>query len=277
MKTSWIVIVLGAISAVNGAHGFDIAPPHGMCALGRIAELRLVEPNRWLIEISDVKVLLQSSAFARARSRETLLQHPTEVTLDILTGLGGVLVSPEPEWVGRLALFSAIEGNGIFGVPNLASPLSPNGTSFAVIASDQTQTINAIEHIARILNLTNFVDQQQQLIAFVESSAEPLFLRRCSMQQLARIGRAEPDLHPDTRTQLLKWRNHEQLIPELRVYADEVLVDTSPRTYQWSEERLIFLRGLKEAPDMSPEVRHKLTRCLSNAERLKSLAEPAKQ
>lgn len=270
------MIAVAVLSAADLAQGFDFVPSQGICALGQIADLRQAGPNRWMIEMTDIRILLQNSELGKTLSSEASVKIPARMTLNLLTGLGGVLVSPQPQWVGRLALFSGIGGDGVFTVPNVPLPLSPNGASFVVFASDEVPTIRWIEQIADILKLTNSAVRLQRLIELVESPAEPLFLRRFSLQQVARIGVAKSEFDIETRTQLLKWRDSQQLIPELRAYADEVLVDYSPRTYQWSEERLMFLRKLRDVPDLSAVVRNTVIRRIDEVQRLKASATPAK-
>ena len=258
MKTLWMTI-LAMCTSISLAQEFDFVPPHGMCALGRVTHVEQTGPNRWSVEVIDVRVLLRNSESRNEFSGEADTSSTSNVTLDIITGLGGILVSPTPEWVGRPVLFCGIKGNGAFAVPNLPLSLSPSGASFAVFASEQEDAIVSIEEAASILSMTNSVARMQHMAESVESSKTPLFLKKFYIQQIAQIGSKE------SASKLREWRDGQQLTPKLRLCVDEALVNHSPQNYQWSQERMSFLRNLQETSNLSPENVNVVTQRISAA------------
>lgn len=273
MKTMWMTVLV-ACTSISLAQGFDFVPPRGICALGRVTLVEQTGPNRWSIEVTDVRVLLRNSESGTDFSGGADTSSPSNVTLDIITGLGGILVSPIPEWVGRPALFCGIKGNGAFAVPNLPLPLSPSGASFVVFASQQEDAIVSIEEAASILNTTNSVARLQHLVDSIESSTVPTFLKKFYIQQIAQIGSKESEQNRDIRRKLSEWRDGQQLTPELRLCVDEALINHSPRNYQWSQERILFLRNLQERSNLSPENANVVTRRINAAQELESSDSP---
>jgi hypothetical protein len=282
MKTPWIAVMLAALGAADLARAqvdFHSAREIGICALGRIVEVRQGEPdpNPWAIEVTDVRILWRGAACSETAVKGICVKAPAKVTLSLTTGLGGVLVEPQPGWVGRLALFMVTEYKGAYGVSGFGLPLSPDGKSFVVFASDQASTVRSIEQAAQILDLTDLVAQRRRLKELAESPTEPLFLRSFAVGEFAWIAREGSRVNPEARSQLRKWRDDRRFAPELRVYADEELGDASPRAYLWSGERLSFLRKLKDAPEASSEVGRHVARRIEEAERSKASAVPKKE
>jgi hypothetical protein len=279
MKRLWIAVMLAALGAVDLARAYSL---HSMgegsiCALGRIVEVRQAGPNQWAIDVTDVRILWRGSVSGETAASGICAKAPAKVTLTLHTGVGGVLVEPQSEWVGRLALFMVGEYKGLYSVQGFPLPLSPDGKSFVVFASDQASTVRSIEPAAQILNVTDLVAQRRRLKELAESPTEPLFLRSFAVGQFAWIAHEGPRVNPEARSQLLKWRDSRRFVPELRVHVDRELVGASPRAYLWSGERLGFLRKLKDAPEASSEVRRHVALRIEEAERSKASAVPKKE
>jgi hypothetical protein len=273
MKILWAMALVWC-ATINLARGIDRVPAQSLCALGRIDRVEQTGPNLWLIEVKEVRMLFRSAELHDDLSTTTADNGPTNITLRLITGLGGVLVSPTTEWVGHSVLFSGRKNNGDFTVPNRPLPVSPNGASFAVFDSDEDPAIVSIEETARILKKTNTTVRLQHLVESVESSTVPTFLKRFSIQQIAQTEGKEPEHSSEIRSKLLEWRDGQRLAPELRLFVDDTLVNHSPRTYQWSKERLLFLRSLRDTPNLSPENANVVARRINVAEVLKSSGLP---
>jgi hypothetical protein len=249
--------------------------PNGICAIGTIAEYSEKGPNHWTIEITNAKVLLQDLTPSE-KPLQAAAKISAKITINLVTGLGsGIILSPEEDWIGRTVLFSATPDNDIYTVASFPLfALSPKGP-FAVFTRDEESTISTIEQVAQILRLQSADTQVKELMRLIESETEPQFLRRFSLQQVARTARENPKLKFDLATQLRTWRDNEQFAPELRGFADDTLMENLPPQYASSEERLEFLHKLKDKPGVSEEIKELMKSRIDHVQRLKSSEVPA--
>ena len=269
MKKTLIIITVIVFTTASIVQGSDFAflQTNSFCALGQITELHEDKPGHWSIEITNVRILLQNWQSHETLNSKDFVKNYTNLTVNLISGFGGILLWPERNWIGRTVLFSATEHNGSFTVPGVQLPLSPTGQSFSFV---EEPMIGSIEEVVDILKLNDRTMKLKRMIEFVESPAEPIFLRAFSIQQVAKLGIEKFKLDPDIHTQIKRWRDSKKFIPELRIAADNTLINNSPRTYQWGEERLEFLRELKDEPEISNQMKHKITHSLNEAQRLKS-------
>jgi len=269
---SMVVLSSGVLCAA------DLLPPHGICALGRITNVREIERNQWSIEFSDVHILAQELSADTVAGSEAFASNKTRsMTVSIQTGLGGVLVAPKADWIGRTALFSAIKNAGVYTVPNLLLPLSPNGSSFVVFESDDTETVSFIKEAADILKFTNAVIRSERLVEVVESPTRPLFVRCFAVKQLAQLGIDPSREGMARRKHLFRWRNNDELNPQLRLCVDEVLVDHLPREYQIQTDRLEFLKELEAESELTPIDKKRVSNRLRESQRVKDIVDEAQK
>jgi hypothetical protein len=255
-----IIAAMFMTVATVRASDFDFVPYRGFCAIGRIAQIHEGQ-SQWSIELVGIKILLQNSNVEKMPSKNEIFYFDT--------GLGGVMVDPDSSWIGKMALFSGICKDGKYIIPYFPPlALSPD-LNIAVFDADETSDIQAIEKVVQILKLENNNNRLNGLTEIVESSAKPLFIRRFAIQQVAKMGREAAGFNAAIRLQLLRWREN-RLGPELQVCADEELMNHSPIAYQWSEDRIEFLRKIQNKSEASDYIKAHVSQRLNEAERKKS-------
>ena len=239
-----IVASMVCFYRVSSAQEISHMPSNGFFASGRIEKIHQNGQNNWGIGIADIKVLAQAPDLLWGKDASVTNNAPNKIDLNLLTGLGGILISPDDKWIGLPVVFVAIESQGGFTVSNTRFPLAPNGRGFYVFHPSERSAFQMIEQTIQTLTVTNTTARLKKMIDMVESSTEPRFIRRFCIEHIAEtvFMHSADGLNLDAC--LHKWRDDSAFDPELRIRADEMLITFSPRAYQWSEARFSFLRDL---------------------------------
>jgi hypothetical protein len=226
----------------------DFLPRGGLCALGEVARVEKVGVNRWLVRLGKVRPLFQDRPEAVDR-----VEPGQDLSVVLMTGLGGALVEPGDDWKGRMAIVLTKPFAGEELVSSSALPLAPSGQAFFVFDPGPDPRPEAIVGFADILRLDDPAEQIPRLQQVVEDGRRPIFLRTYAARLVGHLGQDDPVRRAAVAERLARWRDDPKSPPELRMMADDVLVDTSPPAYQWSAARLKFLSAVRDATD-SPKI-----------------------
>jgi hypothetical protein len=240
----WGLIVMSLSPIGNASAGMpDFLPRRGMCGLGRITAYQNTGQNQWTVHMADVQTL-----FEDRRSADDRVKPPGKMTIDMITGLGGVVTLPSDNWIGRVALFVVNRSNGRNTLSTLRLPLAPDGSPFFVFGPEPDQRPEKIREFVKILTLNDAGERLRRLYDVVESREELDFLRSYAAKQVGRIGVQDSSSRKTILQRLARWRDDSELPLGLRLVVDDVLVDISPLSYQWTEARVAFLTGVRDAP-----------------------------
>ena len=173
------------------ATDYDFLAPEGFCALGQVISVHQEVNNDWIVEITNINVLLQNSA-----DNETLPEVPNKITFHLHTGMTGNWEVPNTEWIGRTALFSSRLRDGSYvsvHFPKLS--LSWNQDNFVIFSPEEKRNIQWIEQVANILKMKDSMIRQNRLIELIESAKTPIFIKNFSIGQFAVIGSGKTRVH----------------------------------------------------------------------------------
>lgn len=271
MKNKIIIVFSAILVCTTLCAAEDILPSKGICALGRISNIKEINRNLWNVDLSDIDILAENFVNKSDKPLEGSNFHKIKkMTILLQTGLGGVLVEPESRWVGRTALFLAAEDSGKYTVPNLQLDISPNGYSFVVFEPNDSKIIPYIKDMFDILLLSDDKTKSEKLAQVVKSPTYPVFIRIFAAKQFSQQGlsTSEKDMQ---RQIMVLWRNNEELMPILRLRIDELLVDISPRNYQMQTDRLNFLEEVKGLPSLTLIEARLVSSLLIEARRIREL------
>ncbi|WP_148597242.1 hypothetical protein [Aquisphaera giovannonii] len=231
-------------------------PRGGLRGMGRIAAVRQGGMNRWAIDMDDGQVLREDPTPAAGRGGAG-----SKMTVDLATGLGGLMASPSDGWIGRTALFVGTRRDGRLASPRRNLPLAPDGSSFFVFGPGPDRRPGAVRRLVEVSATADLERRSDQLGRYAGDWSEPPYLRALAVDRLAKIGDPDSPLRRSSRERLYRWRDDRSSPLELRFAADHALVDTSPPDNQWSERRMASLAAVRDDPD-SPKERAALARRL---------------
>lgn len=258
-----------------GGRSAVVVPQGGICAVGRVADLREATQNDWIVTLSDVKVLLSDPGQGDQGIVPSAGDEIGSLELRLNTGLGSGILGVSTEWIGRSALFTVRNIEGTYRVAN--SPLSPNGRGFFVFTTDDTETIPLIEEAAGIVRLADDSARYQRFVGLVESQSQPLFLKRFAIGQIAWLGLTESNSGIQRRSQLLQWRDDADVDSELRLFVDYMMMIHGQPSYQWNEDRLAFLRNVRDGSEFTENQKHVAKHRLKESGRTKQAHDSREQ
>jgi hypothetical protein len=255
MKIMLIVILFTIINyciVVQGSEYSFISSTGSILALGQVVNIHYDESNHMTaVDIINIRVLLRNSG-------EAFNTIPDKMTVHFYSGLIGLVNLPRSDSAGRSIIFTCIYRNGLYIVPDTPFiGVLPNGENMMVFSSEEEQFIPSIERILNIIKLKDPIMKLQQLENVVNDSKEPVFLKKFCIARVAEFGGSDKSkFDPHVWDQLIKWRDDLDDI-NLQGLADLILTNSTLGNYEWSEERLAFLRIMKNKADVPEHLKQR--------------------
>jgi len=182
------------------------------------------------------------------------------MTVYYYSGLVGLNTNPTPDWVGKSVVFSCTYVTYKSRYEVTISPsieITPDYQNLTVFTAEEEPQIQLIEQMLNIVKIKDPIVKQQRLIDVVNDSTKPAYIRMFCMRRVVEFGGEREKFSPHIHDQFIEWRKNLQNI-DLQIFADILLVNYSFYEYEWREERLTFLRKMRDKVETPDSMKIKL-------------------
>lgn len=247
----------------------------GILIIGKIIKCESIKPEHWKIRVSEFRNIIGNL-------------DGKDVEINFNTTMGGLIMlsplvtksPPSDAWIGKTVLVNAYRRNAEYFVPSARKGirLSPDRAPLYIFTEGDSKLIEATSRVLAIFASENESTCLRELVLVVEDDAIPVHLRHFAAEKMVFLSRwAKNDrdnLFMSCLKRLAAWRDNDKMPVEIRFYADDAIASETfalkqTVEYLWDAGRLRFLSMVRDAANMTEEMRRKARGRLEEAERIR--------